>query len=77
MIDFCSIKRRATKRTLDLNENSSKSQEKKGKKRVKTTIHVKIKNHTKVKEEIKTQESVVKEELTDSGKIVVEIRLLF
>ena len=72
MIDFCSIKRRATKRTLDLNENSSKTQEKKGKKRVKTTIHVKIKSQTNVKAEIKTRKPDVKEEFTDSGKIVVE-----
>ena len=77
MIDFCSIKRRATKRTLDLNENSSKTQEKKGKKRVKTTINVKIKSQTNVKAEIKTRKPDVKEELTDSGKIVVEICLLF
>ena len=75
MIDFCSIKRRATKRTLDFNENSSKTQEKKGKKRVKTTIHVKIKNQKKVKGEIKTRKPDVKEESTDSGEVVVEICL--
>lgn len=77
MIDFCSIKRRATKRTLEYKKDTCKPEEKKVKKRVKTTVHVKIKNQPKVKEEIKTRKPDVKEEFTDSGKIVVEICLLF